>query len=385
MDISRTISTKQGHSEQTDSANDYHRMKGSDSDCFPIGAPFNKLNSNQNINNHHNVLNMIGKRSSQSGDSCHSDQENIPPYSSINKNKSIHSNSMYNVRTSEKRDLNDSGNSYIFVKRHHVEGSEDRTNVCSDQLNNLESYLPANQEILPNKDIYTPADYRELTNKDASSLIDCRLLTNKNDSVWSDYKELTNQDGDYGTVRPDQVDSSLDVHAQSCTTWDPYISHIVDEYSADNPYVLSECDFDSLHRSYDNTTNQSLDSIKATNQAPHLKLCDEPLQSCELLQLDHKLHGSYDESYYPLPWQAGLHASSCSLVETDDPNDLPGGDAWKAAILDLVTCEQRFIDIMQHGIQQFSRPLRHCVLSRQQHTTLFQNIEKVGTIGDIWT
>lgn len=47
------------------------------------------------------------------------------------------------------------------------------------------------------------------------------------------------------------------------------------------------------------------------------------------------------------------------------------------AVHRLMNLELDFIDFMHHGMQRYSRPLRHCILSQNQHTSLFQNIEKV--------
>ena len=49
----------------------------------------------------------------------------------------------------------------------------------------------------------------------------------------------------------------------------------------------------------------------------------------------------------------------------------------QVAIHQLLTCEEDFTRMMKRGAQRFSRPLRHQLLSRSQHATLFQNIEKV--------
>ena len=49
----------------------------------------------------------------------------------------------------------------------------------------------------------------------------------------------------------------------------------------------------------------------------------------------------------------------------------------QAALQSLLECEQDFVDVMHRGIQMFSRPLRHHILTSQQHSNIFQNIEKV--------
>lgn len=48
------------------------------------------------------------------------------------------------------------------------------------------------------------------------------------------------------------------------------------------------------------------------------------------------------------------------------------------AIHRLLSLELDFIDLMHSGMQRYSRPLRHCILSHSQHAAVFQNIEKVG-------
>ncbi|CAI9716593.1 Regulator of G-protein signaling 3 [Octopus vulgaris] len=53
-----------------------------------------------------------------------------------------------------------------------------------------------------------------------------------------------------------------------------------------------------------------------------------------------------------------------------------------AAIQQLVDLEREYIDFMHGGIEQYSRPLRHCILSQKQHTELFQNIEKLVTLSE---
>ena len=50
----------------------------------------------------------------------------------------------------------------------------------------------------------------------------------------------------------------------------------------------------------------------------------------------------------------------------------------QAALQSLLECEQDFVDVMHRGIQKFSRPLRHHILTSQQHSNIFQNIEKVN-------
>ncbi|KAK6196036.1 hypothetical protein SNE40_001339 [Patella caerulea] len=52
------------------------------------------------------------------------------------------------------------------------------------------------------------------------------------------------------------------------------------------------------------------------------------------------------------------------------------------AVHRLLSLELDFIDFMHAGIQRYSRPLRHCILAAQQHSALFQNVEKLVTISE---
>ena len=55
----------------------------------------------------------------------------------------------------------------------------------------------------------------------------------------------------------------------------------------------------------------------------------------------------------------------------------------QAALHRLLCLEENFVEMMHSGIQQFSRPLRHCLLSSAQHEQLFQNVEKVHYLWSI--
>ncbi|XP_055896512.1 uncharacterized protein LOC106061993 isoform X2 [Biomphalaria glabrata] len=48
----------------------------------------------------------------------------------------------------------------------------------------------------------------------------------------------------------------------------------------------------------------------------------------------------------------------------------------------LMSLELDYIDFMHYGIERYSRPLRHCIVSAQQHMALFQNVEKLVTISE---
>ncbi|KAI0227526.1 hypothetical protein LSAT2_021994 [Lamellibrachia satsuma] len=48
----------------------------------------------------------------------------------------------------------------------------------------------------------------------------------------------------------------------------------------------------------------------------------------------------------------------------------------------VLACESKFVEVMQSGIQRYSRPLRHRVISHSEHATLFQNVEKLVAISE---
>ena len=57
-------------------------------------------------------------------------------------------------------------------------------------------------------------------------------------------------------------------------------------------------------------------------------------------------------------------------------------DDQQAFLDDLISLEEEYVREMQAGIQAFSRPLRHCILTPYQHAHLFQNVEKLATISE---
>ncbi|KAL3872434.1 hypothetical protein ACJMK2_040361 [Sinanodonta woodiana] len=52
------------------------------------------------------------------------------------------------------------------------------------------------------------------------------------------------------------------------------------------------------------------------------------------------------------------------------------------AVHRLLRIELDFVDLMHSGMQRYSRPLRHCILTNIQHFVLFQNIEKLTIISE---
>ena len=82
--------------------------------------------------------------------------------------------------------------------------------------------------------------------------------------------------------------------------------------------------------------------------------------------------------------QSSSSSSSAYIDPLDDEAALlQDADAHLDACEQLLALEERFIDLMQKGVQQYSRPLRHCThVTPAQHHTLFQNIEKLLAISE---
>ncbi len=51
----------------------------------------------------------------------------------------------------------------------------------------------------------------------------------------------------------------------------------------------------------------------------------------------------------------------------------------RRAVSALISCEAAFVAQMARGVQRYAQPLRHAhnVVTREQHSILFTNIEKV--------
>ncbi|RNA32638.1 Regulator of G- signaling 3 [Brachionus plicatilis] len=81
-----------------------------------------------------------------------------------------------------------------------------------------------------------------------------------------------------------------------------------------------------------------------------------------------------------------------SSAGTDEPANISAASCPPGAAADdhhlylceqLLNLEEKFIETMQKGVQQYSRPLRHCLMIDQaQHCTIFQNIEKILAISE---
>lgn len=90
---------------------------------------------------------------------------------------------------------------------------------------------------------------------------------------------------------------------------------------------------------------------------------------------------SVDEGIYSLPSNL-ITSTPLPLLCHGYQNVQSTEKRRQEAIHRLLTVEMDFIDLMHAGIQRYSRPLLHCILSQLQHSTLFQNVEKLVTISE---
>ncbi|KAK3088405.1 hypothetical protein FSP39_018747 [Pinctada imbricata] len=90
---------------------------------------------------------------------------------------------------------------------------------------------------------------------------------------------------------------------------------------------------------------------------------------------------SVDEGIYSLPSHL-ITSTPLPLFMNGHQTVVTAERCRQEAVHRLLSLELDFIDVMHAGMQRFSRPLRHCILSPQQHLTLFQNIEKLVTISE---
>jgi hypothetical protein len=55
-------------------------------------------------------------------------------------------------------------------------------------------------------------------------------------------------------------------------------------------------------------------------------------------------------------------------------------ESYEREVLHLIEIEKEFINQIELGVQLYSRPLKHYLISSNEHAKLFQNIEKVKEI-----
>jgi hypothetical protein len=85
----------------------------------------------------------------------------------------------------------------------------------------------------------------------------------------------------------------------------------------------------------------------------------------------------------PMRSESNQHREQRSQQELEKPQTIDMTMIHMDACEKLLNLEELFIELMQNGVQQYSRPLRHCqMITAMQHHLLFQNIEKILAISE---
>lgn len=131
------------------------------------------------------------------------------------------------------------------------------------------------------------------------------------------------------------------------------------------------------------TTNKNFDySISINNTMPSPIPHMSPLLVKEN-QMSIKKSSIADSDYKTQSSTTDNDAATISSSLSNIPHSEANADEHLNLCEKLLNLEEKFIDLMQKGVQQYSRPLRHCMMINTiQHYTLFQNIEKILAISE---
>jgi len=86
----------------------------------------------------------------------------------------------------------------------------------------------------------------------------------------------------------------------------------------------------------------------------------------------------YEKSIFMSPIQSDGSESGVGSESTD--NEHRSIDNYEREALRLIEIEKEFINQLELGVQYYSRPLKHYLISSTEHGKLFQNIEKILAI-----
>ena len=75
-----------------------------------------------------------------------------------------------------------------------------------------------------------------------------------------------------------------------------------------------------------------------------------------------------------------VYSSVLDTTVTTNCDDTVEDDEQWSHTARMKQLEEEFVEKMSYCCQRFSRPLRHGMITPQQHQTLFQNVEKVFNI-----
>jgi len=281
----------------------------------------------------------------------------------------------------------------VYVARrqsgnHRLSGLEN-ANCWNPQIPNTSGL----EEVTPTLDESVPC--LEAARKIASwglNLSQDLLGGTKNPALWQPELSVIQEERSTGRSKT-RATKRRGSHDLSCSLWQPDLSHIallhdttsyrirevqghVDQgiYEEIGPLVELKSP-----RSWDSMTPDTLPSCQP-DSFTDTELSDESHLFC-------RHNDSFDSLMYQSRVIESVHynteATDCSKMDSSvgvghlDREQLPSAAGRQAAVHRLLTIEEDFMRIMKRGMQRFSRPLRHQLLSRSQHATLFQNIEKV--------
>ncbi|CAF0909556.1 unnamed protein product [Rotaria sp. Silwood1] len=98
-------------------------------------------------------------------------------------------------------------------------------------------------------------------------------------------------------------------------------------------------------------------------------------QSLLMSPIDRKITTQSDGS------ESGVGSESNPYSDGDQDNRLKIlSESYEREVLNLIEIEKEFINQIELGVQLYSRPLKHYLISSNEHAKLFQNIEKILAI-----
>ncbi|CAF0792703.1 unnamed protein product [Adineta steineri] len=143
-----------------------------------------------------------------------------------------------------------------------------------------------------------------------------------------------------------------------------------------------------LYRRFNSSTTTNKIVLNSVDQHEPLKrnLCTNVLpekpyktnysQSLLMSPINRKLSESQSDGS-----ESGVGSESNPYSDGDQDNRLKIiSEAYERDVLHLINIEKDFIHQIELGVQLYSRPLKHYLISSNEHAKLFQNIEKILAI-----
>ncbi|CAF0943591.1 unnamed protein product [Rotaria sordida] len=137
-----------------------------------------------------------------------------------------------------------------------------------------------------------------------------------------------------------------------------------------------------LNKNLISTESLYLSSDRQCKIKPYDCLISKPIlmnidhqQSLLMSPIDRKISTQSDGS------ESGVGSESNPYSDGDQDNRLKIlSESYEREVLNLIEIEKEFINQIELGVQLYSRPLKHYLISSNEHAKLFQNIEKILAI-----